>query len=94
MYLPGINKLIGSNGKLSTGSADDISLGLQTFFNNVNADFDLPGTLINASKGRILPVPAPGVNRTVTSIKIGDVIDTQRRRRNQLQEVYSTRAIT
>lgn len=94
MYLPGINKLISSTGKISVGSADDISLGMQTFINNINADFDLPGTVINASRGRTLPIPAPGVNRVVSSIKVGDVYDTQRRRRNSLTEVYSTRAIT
>lgn len=93
MYLPGINKLIGSNGKISVGSADDISLGMKTFFDNINASFDLTGSVINASKGRTLPVPAAGVNRIVTSIKIGDVYDTQRRRRNSLTEVYSNRAI-
>jgi hypothetical protein len=34
------------------------------------------------------------VNRYVQDIRIGNVYDTQRRRRNQLNETYTSREIT
>lgn len=94
MYLPGICHPISGSGKMPDANAQNVSLNLQAFFDAVNLEFNIPGMAINASKGRTTPTVVAGVNRTLTELRVGTVYDTQRRRRNQLQEAYSTRAIT
>jgi len=64
-------------------------------FNDLNADAGVPGNLINASRGRALQIGNDmPVNRYVQDVLVGDVYDTQRRRRNQLQESYVTAEVT
>lgn len=93
MYLPGISVIIGTDGKVASTSVGTIATNLQSFFNLMGNDADLPGRLILASKApNILGVGA--FNQNVTSIAVGDVIDTQRRRRNGLSEVYTTKALS
>ena len=92
MYLPGIGTGIDTTGHISTGDANSIASALATFFSNVNASFDNPGQAINAAK------TAPitwflAVNRTLTTVRVGNVFDTQRRRRNALAEAYSSDTI-
>lgn len=88
MYLPGISAAIGSNGKISTANRDTIATNLKTFFDTIDASFDVPNQLILAAKGTG-PFPAlTAQNDVVETIKVGDVVDTQRRRRNGLVESY------
>lgn len=95
MYLPGINTGISNSGKIGDIERGTIADNLATMFNALNDDADVPGQLINASKGRALQLLGDmPVNRYVQDIKIGNVYDTQRRRRNQLDEVYTSREIT
>jgi hypothetical protein len=61
-------------------------------------NFGLPGRPILASKGhRIVnsdpPAWANPVNATVTGIRLGDVYDTQRRRRNSIPESFIPRVL-
>lgn len=92
MYLPGINAVVNSTGHIATAEAAGIATNLRAFFATLNSDVEQPGQLITASKGSKPPLVGPGINRTVTNIKVGNVYDTQRRRRNELVEVYSTSA--
>lgn len=94
MYLPGVDVAISDiSGKMTTSATDSISLALQTMFNNILQDAGIPDDLILASKGRSVAPTSPPVNRSIQQVAVGDVYDTQRRRRNNLVEVYSLRNI-
>ena len=94
MYLPGVDHTIGSNGMMTAGDTLAIVNNAATMFNGLNDHADVPGRLINASQGRNLGLlnDMP-VNRYVQDLLVGTAFDTQRRRRNQLQETYSTAEI-
>jgi hypothetical protein len=93
MYLPGISQGIQSNGKIIDVARDEMADQLQDFFDAANTTWNT-GQLINASKGRTASPVAPGINAPITSIKLGNVYDTQRRRRNELTEQYASRVVT
>lgn len=93
MFLPGVNAAVGSDGRITQSVCTSIATNLDTMFTALNGGFDTGGFLINASKGGSgAGGPAP-INRRVEDILVGNVYDTQRRRRNQLTETYSTRQI-
>lgn len=93
MYLPGINFGINASGVLNVTEAQAVANGLRTFLDACESAALSPGYVMNASKGRPgIPFTAP-VNRRVTSVRVGSVYDTQRRRRNQLPETYYTAAL-
>jgi hypothetical protein len=95
MYLPGIAKGIAADGHMPAGSVTPLVSALGTMFNGLNDHPDIPGRLINASRGRALQLfNDQPVNRYVQDVLVGNVYDTQRRRRNQLQEVYASAEIT
>lgn len=92
MFIPGLTAGVDTTGHIPTGTANTIAAGLATFFASVNASIDAPGLAINAAK----TAPITGnlaVNRALTIVKVGNVYDTQRRRRNALAEVYSSDTI-
>jgi hypothetical protein len=100
MFLPGVRQAIQSNGKISSTDANNVATAFKTFLDAVNADADIPGSVILASHGH-RTVLAPGgdivylqpVNTLVTGCRVGDVYDTQRKRRNELPEVYTTKVL-
>lgn len=90
MYLPGPAHSMQGNGKIAASNALTVAQNLRTFFDAAETATDSPGYIINVSKGRVgVPFTAP-INKRVTEIRVGDVYDTQRRRRNGLTESYST----
>lgn len=89
MYLPGISAGVQATGKLDSFTRDGIATNLKTFFDACYNDADLPGNPVLISVGRG-PLHTDGNIRRVTQIKVGDVYDTQRRRRNALTEAYKT----
>jgi len=91
MYLPGIASSLTDAGKLSNTTVSAVATNLKAFFDDINTNFELPGVATIASRGSKPPLIGDPVTRTVQSIRIGDVPDTQRRRRNQLVEVYEAR---
>lgn len=103
MYLPGVGAGINEQGKVAGGSLSTIADNLGTFFTAVNA---LPenNVLVLASHGQLTKDPVDGSwgpkigglgpdTKPVVGIKLGDVYDTQRRRRNGLVETYVQRAV-
>ena len=54
----------------------------------------MPGQLINASHPPVVIGGPSPVNKVVTTIKVGNVYDTQRRRRNALAESYAAATLT
>lgn len=94
MFLPQVGgQVASSDGKISTTIQTNTKTGMQTFFNGINTDLGIRGDVILASRGRTTGVTA-GVNKQVTGVKVGDIIDTQRRRRNNLVEVYASATVT
>ena len=93
MYLPGYAGGVGTNGKIDGAQASAIATNLKTFYDSFASDADVPDQLILAAKGTG-PLPAlTAQNDFVETIRVGDVVDTQRRRRNGLTEVYQTRTL-
>ena len=94
MYLPGIAVLVeNTTGKIPSVTVGTIADNLKTFFDALANDADIPGELILAAKssGPLNVIPAQ--NDYVETIRVGNVIDTQRRRRNGLVETYTSRVL-
>lgn len=92
MFLPGVGIDVDNTGHIPAFSIDNISTNLQAFFNSVYNDADLPGNPVLASLGRGV-LQTEGAIRNVTQIRIGNVYDTQRRRRNALHEAYTIKPV-
>lgn len=88
MYLPSTGHAIGANGHLVPGAAASVLSGFTAFVADVKSSIDVNGTFILTS-----PVGIIGVQNLVTEVAVGDVYDTQRRRRNAFQESYTSAAV-
>jgi hypothetical protein len=99
MYLPGINSAVQTtDGHLLSSFVATLSNNFKTFLDAVNVASGTSGKLILASKGHKVPDSDPvdyiaGRAAWVTGCRIGNVYDTQRRRRNGLVESYETRVL-
>ena len=94
MYLPGCHLGLNTDGQISSTERGQLATTLATLFTQINASADVEGKVINMSPNVAgLPV-RPGVNKLIGTVRIGSVYDTQRRRRNGLNEVYSATAVT
>lgn len=93
MYLPGVNVGVGNGGKLAGSTVSALCDVLADFFTAVNGSIDATGSVILASEGSKPPLVAPGISRMVTQVRVGDVYDTQRRRRNELVETYVSQPV-
>jgi hypothetical protein len=93
MYLPGYAGGVDGGGKVESSIVSGIATNLKTFFDSMTSDADIPDQLILAAKGTG-PVPAlTAQNDYVETLRVGDVVDTQRRRRNGLNETYTSRVL-
>jgi hypothetical protein len=99
MYLPGIAAALGSDGKISSVDQGNIATNFQAFLQAVNAFAGTPNVVMLASEGSLNRDGTPRVggsgpkNSQVVNVRVGNVYDTQRRRRNGLAEVYTSRAL-
>lgn len=102
MYLPGVNlPVVPTDPRIAAFEQGALATKLQEFINGVNDEFNLPGRVILASKGhKVAGSPDPddysytgGINRYVTGLRLGNVYDTQRRRRGDLVESYVNKVI-
>lgn len=94
MYLPGVKAPIDGAGKLSGSYTQRIATELAEFFDTVNSLIGSPGVVINASKGHSKLAGIGARNVPVNGVRVGNVYDTQRRRRNGLAETYSLADLT
>lgn len=101
MYLPGINVAVtNTSGKILSSYLGTLTTALKTMVDGINADADVPDRVILVSRGnKVTDVGTGDVhyinpkNANVTGLRAGDVYDTQRRRRNDLIETYTTRVL-
>jgi len=82
-YLPPLAVSVIDQGRVSAASLAVLDTAWTAFFASLNTDNITP--VVRNRTGH--------VSTTVTSARIGDVIDTQRRRRNKLTETYTVVAV-
>lgn len=91
-YLPAGFGDATANGKLSSATINTILTKFTTFFNAINTitttTTGLPIKVIVNSNVR------SGMSRYVTALSVGNLVDTQRRRRNRLSEAYVDAALS
>jgi hypothetical protein len=90
MYLPACGIPAGSDGRITVANAQALAGAAATLLTDLNGL--LEGDL--AVFGAGLSGTGPGSVRDVIGVRVGRVIDTQRRRRNQLDEGYVTSPVT
>jgi hypothetical protein len=83
-YLPMPTHTVGLDGLISTGAAGGVASTTTTFINGLNS---ITENFQVAVYSRKLGAPA---HRMVTGNQVGRVIDTQRRRRRSLAEMYQS----
>lgn len=100
MYLPGVVRAIDNTGHIDGTTVAGMLGNLKTFLQAVNNIANTPDRIILASHGSINKDGTPKVgglsspeNRFVQGVKLGNVYDTQRRRRGALKESYQTATI-
>jgi len=93
MYLPGFAGGITGSGKVDSGVIGGIATNLKTFFDSFANDADVPDQLILAGKAKSALLAGTAQNDYVETIRVGDVVDTQRRRRNGLAEAYTVKVL-
>lgn len=93
MYIPGVIKSLDSTAHIDPAATALIATGVKTMLDAINASPDVPGSVVlNSALSAGVP-GHPALMEKVTGVRIGNVYDTQRRRRNQLVEQYSTAAL-
>lgn len=94
MYLPGVGLRVEGTGRILASDRTAYVTGLTTFFQPmITAGDKTAGRLILAAKASGAGGLNPAQNDYVQSIRVGDIIDTQRRRRNGLSESYLTQIL-
>ena len=103
IYLPTSSDYVPqqADGLITAAVATSIATSVKTLINTINANA-VVGNVAIYSRGRGVPsfdaernrieytYPNPGAVNNVTGVRVGRVIDTQRRRRRQLVEGYVT----
>jgi hypothetical protein len=84
MYMPPPTVDTDDGGRLDSGARDDFAIGAKNMFN----------TIATAAGGAYEPVIVhpdfiPSAFTPFVQVKVGDVFDTQRNRRNKLKEAYN-----
>jgi hypothetical protein len=101
MYLPGVSiGVTSASAKIASTQMGLLTDRFKTFLDAVNTAAGTSGKIILASKGRRQAnqvdgntIYIGGQSAWVTGCRIGDVYDTQRRRRNQIPETYTARVL-
>lgn len=94
MYLPGNTFAIDSTtGRIPSAAVSTLITAFQTMINGINSDAPVSEVVSLCSKGRTTPTVLAGVSQAVTHVEMGDVYDTQRRRRNGFNETYTNKSI-
>lgn len=89
-YLPSQTIALGANGRLPNASIVSMNAALKTWLDSVNNS--LVGDISVFSQGNAAEGVAPS-HQKVTAIRVGDIVDTQRRRRRQFVENYVATAL-
>lgn len=85
-YPPATVLSLGSDGTVGDSAVTRVAQAARTLINSLN---NWPGT-DTPFNGQVIVLGGNGVTRNVTAVSVGNVMDTQRRRRNKLRERYTT----
>lgn len=88
-YPPATVLSLGSDGTVSNTGVNLVAQAARTLINSLN---NWPGTDTPLG-GQVVVLGGNGTTRNVTAVSVGNVMDTQRRRRNKLRESYTTIAL-
>jgi hypothetical protein len=97
MYLPytGPNSSSSGSPRIPAGLTPSMATGVAAFIKDVNAAVDVAGS--NPQRVAIVsqqPASAsPYTTKQVVSVRVGDIVDTQRRRRNKMVENYASATV-
>jgi hypothetical protein len=94
IYLPAPALRTTATGQISTTGRDAVGAAVSTMINSLNAVTDLGHVTVLTKPGLNNGVVTPATFGPVTDIKVGNVLDTQRRRRKGIPETYATWDIT
>lgn len=92
MFLPGVHIGLGADGRADSGGIGTTATALNTFLSEVNTSTDVPDKVILVSTESAVPL-RDSQNKFVEHLRMGNVFDTQRRRRNALTETYVNRDV-
>lgn len=105
IYLPGSSRYVPqSDGLITSTNANAIAASIKRLINEINANTEV-GNVMIYSRGKGVPTydaqhkrveytyPNPGASRPVTGVRVGRVVDTQRRRRRSLAETYQVQTL-
>ena len=93
MFLPGVHIAIGADGRADSGALGTTATAFNTFLSAVN-DMDFTSDqIILVSTESLVPL-RESQNKYVEHLRLGNVFDTQRRRRNALTETYINRDVS
>lgn len=93
-FVPIPSAVMNSGGRVSSAAVGTIADAVKTFIDGVNTDVAaLTTSEVVVASGGSPARSIPPALRPVTSILVGDVLDTQRRRRNAMVEAYTERAL-
>jgi len=96
MYLPGVFGGVGLDGKIGGTLPFDVATNLRKFLFDCAQYPGTPNVPMLASPGSVNADGSPKLggsgpkNSEIVSVKVGNVFDTQRRRRNGFSEAYQT----
>ena len=85
-YPPATVLSLGSDGTVGDSAVTRVAQAARTLITNLN---NWPGTDTPLG-GSVVVLGGNGTTRPVTAVSVGNVMDTQRRRRNKLRERYTT----
>ena len=88
-YPPATIASLGADGTVNQNTVDAVAQAARTLINSLN---NWPGT-DTPFNGQVVVLGGNGTTRNVTAVSVGNVMDTQRRRRNKLRESYTTLAL-
>ena len=88
-YPPATVLSLSSAGTVSKPGVTLVATAARTLITNLN---NWPGTDTPIG-GQVVVLGGNGTTRPVTAVSVGNVMDTQRRRRNKLRESYTTLAL-
>lgn len=96
MYIPCVGGNQIANGRFSDAMCGTLADNAKTFVDAMNtyAESTAHGTGFSTFHVRLLSKVGTGTSKLVTNVEVGNVPDTQRRRRNNLAEAYTNRIIT
>jgi hypothetical protein len=92
-YSPLPSFTVQPDGRISQGNADEVAAAASVFLTALN---DQPGWDVGPKDHKVLVMSSrgAGASNPVSGVEVGRVLDTQRRRRQELVETYSAASVS